>query len=158
MIRYYLSDGVLTRVFKGVYALFPDWSEFELAQKLVQPSYISFQTALAHYGLVFQYDGQVHSAALISKKISVGEQLFSYHKLKTEIFYKQLGMRIDEKGHYIASPERAVCDTLYLHPGFGLDSYGDLDSGLLSELSLMYNNQRLVNEIKELVNQIDQYA
>ena len=82
--------------------------------------------------------------------------LFYYHKIATDILLNQNGI-IREKLYTIASPERAVCDSLYLDKRISFDNLGGLDANKLRELSLIYKNKRLVcdvnNLIKELRNQ-----
>jgi len=49
----YKKAGILTEAKKGLYFLSPEPPpEFEIANKLYQPSYISLETALSFYGLI----------------------------------------------------------------------------------------------------------
>ena len=53
-IKYLVDTNRLIRLRKGVYTLTKDYDRLELAQKLISPSYISLDTALQKYGIIFQ--------------------------------------------------------------------------------------------------------
>ena len=46
------KSGDLIRLRRGLYAFRDSFNPFEAAAKIYGPSYISFETALAHYGLI----------------------------------------------------------------------------------------------------------
>lgn len=148
-IRYYLRVGKLIRVHRGVYVK-GEYTSFEVAQKLVTPSYISFYTALARHGVIFQLYTSIHCMALISKNLSTERGKFIYHKLKEKVFFDSSG--IEDMGNYhMAGPERAICDSLYLVPGLGFDSLEKIDFSFLRKISKIYHNQRLEAEVKKII-------
>jgi hypothetical protein len=53
----------------------------------------------------------------------------------------------------IASPERALCDRIYLTPQYYFDNLSNLNIGLLSKLSSIYN-KRTALEINHLIDGI----
>lgn len=81
------------------------------ACNLVKPSYISLEYALNYYGIIEQIPQAV---TLISFKrhkfIHSGPYTYEYTKIKRELFFGY--ERIDE--YYIALPEKALLDTIYL--------------------------------------------
>ena len=88
-IAYYLRTKKLTRLHKGVYAVSNKvWTAYELAQKLITPSYLSFYTALSAAGLTFQHYDTIHAMALVSKTITAAGHTFTYHQLKKEGFFE----------------------------------------------------------------------
>jgi len=149
LIRYYLRVKKLKKLYKGIYTL-GDYQEFELAQKLVTPSYISFYSALAVHGIIFQYYSSVHSMAVISKRIQVNKKEFIYHQLKESVFYDSLGIKNNDT-YSIAGPERAICDSLYLAPGLYFDSFEKVNFDKLKKVSQIYNNKRLEKEVAEII-------
>ncbi len=151
-IRYYLRTKKLIRLHKGVYSV-GKYDEYELAQKLIVPSYISVYTALARHGIIFQYYQTIHSMALISKNIHVDNQGYTYHKLKDDIFYDSTGIEKTET-YQLAGPERAICDTLYLYPHLGFDNLRGIDPEKLHQVALIYKNQRLIKEIDKYIEWI----
>lgn len=158
-IRHYLRVGKLLRVHKGVYAKtsstsLEPYTSFELGQKLLTPSYISFYTALANHGIIFQFHQGIHLAALVSKTIKVNKDTFIYHKIKDAIFYDSTGIK-DNQTHKIAEPERAICDSLYLFPNLSFDNLDFLDPEKLLQVSAIYHNHRLAQSIKKLIKIIN---
>lgn len=149
IIQYYVRTGKLKKIYKGTYAL-GEYTSEEFGQKIVVLSYVSFYTALAAHGIIFQFYDEYHFMATISKKISTLENIFVYHKLNEEIFFDSRG--IEDLGTYqMASPERAICDSLYLVPGLAFDSLNGVDLDELLDLATIYNNVRLLKEIRDIV-------
>jgi predicted transcriptional regulator of viral defense system len=154
-IRYYLRSNRLKRIHRGLYVV-GAYTSFEVAQKLITPSYISFYTALAVHGIIFQVYETIHSVALKSKTIMVGKEKFVYHQLKDEIFFNKVGLRLVEtengRNYNIASPERAVCDSLYLVSGLSFDDLSPINMEKLRDIALIYKNSRLEREVEEIIN------
>jgi hypothetical protein len=50
----------------------------------------------------------------------------------------------------IATPERAICDRLYLSPNYYFDNLENIDKEKLLEISQIYN-KRVILEIKKLL-------
>jgi len=154
-IKYYIRSGRLRKLYSGVYALEgEEFSEFELAVKLVNPAYISFHTALGVHGINFQHYGDVHAMALVSKEIEVNGQKFVYHQLKKEVFFDDSGLD-RESGYTMASPERAVCDSLYLVSNMAFDNLSQLDAERLVKVSKIYGNAALEKRVMQLVEEIN---
>lgn len=150
-IQYYIRAGKLRRVHKGIYTLAQkEYDSLELAQKLVRPSYISFHTALAIHGINFQLYTTTHSIALKSKQLTVDQEKFAYHQLKDRVFYDSLGLE-DKTTYFIAGPERAICDSLYLTPGLSFDILDKIDLDFLHRVSKIYDNQRLEADVDAIV-------
>ncbi len=155
IIRHYLRVNKLTRIHKGIYALTPTtsvkpYTSFELGQKLITPSYISFYTALAKHGIISQYYENIHLAALISKSLQIDNQTFVYHKIKNSVFYDPTGIK-DQTTYQIADPERAICDSLYLFPNLAFDNLDSIDTQKLSQIATIYHNKRLIQSVKKLI-------
>jgi hypothetical protein len=152
-IKYYVRNGKLISLRRGLHALPQDIREYsilELAQKLIPLSYISLETALGQYGISFQFVSCIKSIALISKKITVRNQIFQYHQVKSSVLYNNLGL-ITNKECTIAGPERAVCDSLYIYPNITFDNLRNVDFEKLKEISQLYANTSLENRIKQLM-------
>ena len=140
-IKHYLRNGRLTHVYKGVYA-YGNFSSLEVAQKLVPLSYISLYTAAQMHGLTFQNYSTVFCISLKSKRYSLGEQAYEYHRVKETIFYNTLGLE-KGSGYLVAGKERTICDLMYVYPRFAFDNLKQVDISLLKQISLIYNNKRL---------------
>jgi len=151
-IKYYLRIGKLVRVHSGTYVLNQDYSELELAVKLFSPAYISFHTALGIHGINFQNYHSVHAMALVSKKIEVAQKTFVYHQLQDHIFFNEVG--VEKEGNYrLASPERAICDSLYLVPSLTFDVLDQVDTDKLLAVATVYQSQALAKRVSRLIKE-----
>ena len=151
-IKYYVRTGRLHIVQRGVYALSEDYSLLEAAVKLFPPAYISFTTALAFHGTYFQYSSEVHVMAQASKRLEIANgQVIVFHQLKNDILLNQQG--IDKAdGYWIASLERAICDTSYLVPSFTFEHLDNINPQKLEQFSNLYSNKALQNRIREIIS------
>lgn len=107
-----VGNGTLIRLKRGVYA--PEFQSFEFektANELYYPSYISFESALSRYGILSQIPYSVTFAtSKPTKKLTLNGREIEYRQLKNELFF---GYTLQD-GIYIAEPEKAVLDQLYL--------------------------------------------
>lgn len=114
----YVKKGLLTRLKRGLYArteMLAHMRELELfriANILQVPSYVSLMTALAYYGIVAEAPrGLLESISL--KRTRAFDTLtasFHYIKIRPDL-YRDFEKKDD---FFIALPEKAVLDSLYL--------------------------------------------
>jgi hypothetical protein len=121
----------------------------EIAQKLIPLSYISLSTALSLHGINFQYDPAIYSVSLMSRRYKLNDQVYVYHKIKELVFFDQAGLE-NKKTYTIASPERAVCDTLYFSASWSFDNLDKINKDKLLELSAIYRNRELEQRVKKI--------
>ena len=129
--------GLILRIAKGYYALSQQYNIYELANRMVTPSYVSFQSALAYAGISFQVRNQIECAARVNARKKRGAILYVYYVLKDDLFFNLDGIRIKE-GLSVASPERAILDSLYL--GFlpDIDDSSKINATALKRLCSLY--------------------
>ncbi|MEA3327999.1 MAG: hypothetical protein U9R53_11965 [Chloroflexota bacterium] len=154
-IKYYVRTKRLYSIQRGVYAISEDYSPFEAGVKLFPPAYVSFTTALAYHGVLFQYSSEIHLMAQASKRLEVGGQVFVYHQLKNAVLLNQQGIEKVE-GYWIANLERAICDTSYLVPCFVFEHLSNANPEKLEQLSTLYGNTALQNRIKKNITVIQE--
>ncbi len=132
-----VANGLILRIAKGFYALNKQYNIYELANRMVTPSYVSFQSALDYAGVSFQVRNQIDCAARINSRKKRGVVLYVYYVLKDDLFFNLDGIRIKE-GISIASPERAILDSLYL--GFlpDIDEPSKINATALKRLCVLY--------------------
>lgn len=152
-IRYYVNKGSLHRVKRGFYSLNAEFDKFELAQKLIMPSYISLETALQFHGIIFQVTRSIQSVAPYSRKFLIKEIHYKYHKIKDDILINPAGI-LSEENFLIASPERAITDTLYLYSDYYFDNMNGVDIEKLKEISYIYNENTLQKKVDKLIDNI----
>ena len=114
----YVSQGALLRIKRNMYVLREVWNaaareqKFLLANMGQTPSYISLMTALDYYGITTQVQRDfVESIAVKrTKELPVNGHIFRYSKIAANLYF---GFK-REKGLFIATPEKALLDALYL--------------------------------------------
>ena len=149
-VKYYLRKGRLHQIKRGIYSLKKEYSDLDLAQKLIPLSYITFHTALSIQGINFQYYTEIHSSSLKSRRIKIGDKTFVYHKIPEQAFYNNLGL-IKEPTYTIASPERAIVESLLFATRLGFDHLDNIDKDKLIEITKLYENKRLEARVKKLI-------
>ena len=139
----------LIRIKKGIYVISFDYNQYELANKLKRPSYVSLERVLYDSGIIFpDYSGKITSVSNNSVKEKIGEIDYLYYKIKDEILANPLGILIG-KNTAIATKERAVCDSIYLAKNFYFDHLDNLNKDFLKEISRIYN-KRVIMEIEKI--------
>lgn len=155
---------MLTRLKKGFYILKTDPpSEEEIANALYKPSYLSFEYALAYYNIIPEMVYQVTSATTKPTRLfTTGHLVFSYYTIKQDIYTGYILAQRGEKRFYIAEPEKALVDYLYMislgqRVVSGSRSLNDrlelrsLNHGKISSYASLYNWSKLDKLVKEVL-------
>ncbi len=135
-LKYALQKGDLFRISKGIYSLSKDYSKQEFANKYRSPSYISLYTIFQKTGIVFQPYSSIYVISNRSKEVEFDSQKYIYRKIKDEILLNPLGIK-NENNTQVATPERAICDKLYLDGDEYFDNLRNINWTLMCQL----NNQ-----------------
>jgi len=118
------------RLRRGLYALAPPYQRvhphpFLVANHLVRPSYVSLQAALSYYGLIPEAVYVITSVTTArpgQRKTPLGTFLYR-HVRPTFFFGYRLEEVAPEQRAFIAHPEKALLDLVYLHPKNDLHTY-----------------------------------
>lgn len=111
------ASGDFIQVVKGIYETDRTVPGHLLAGSIYGPSYISFEYALCHHGLIPEAVYTITCASFEKKKKKKYETpfgTFTYRDVPSEAF--PLGLEVIQEGGYyyrIATPEKALCDKLY---------------------------------------------
>jgi predicted transcriptional regulator of viral defense system len=119
LLRSLEESGLVRRVRHGLWALDRDLDPFVVPPYLTAPlpAYASFWSALARHGMIEQIPRQIFVASLDrTKRVTTTLATYSIHHLAPQLFGGYSGS--EEKG-YIATPEKAVFDTVYLRSSRG---------------------------------------
>lgn len=127
------DKGYIVKIIKGYY-IFSDLEVnenvlFEIANKIYNPSYISFEMALSHYGLIPESTYGITSASsrkTYSFKTKIAE--FIYKTIKPGLFFGYNIVQYDDKKSFkIATPEKTLLDYFYIHSSIkSKDDYAEL--------------------------------
>ena len=118
-IKYFLEQqakcGLLMRLKKGLYMLKTDPAgEMEISNRLYQPSYLSFEYALAYYNVLPEMPYVVTSATTKPTRIFIYDHKnFSYLSIKKTAFTGYFPMKKEGQTVLLAGPEKALADYLY---------------------------------------------
>jgi predicted transcriptional regulator of viral defense system len=139
-----LKEGVLERIAKGYYSLASNPpSDFELANALCWPSYVSLDSALNFYGILTQ-SPQVVTSLTTKRAASIRSKgrTFSYSHINRKYFsdYHKVS------GFLIATPEKALVDAaFFMALGKGTLSFEELDLGLVNRAKVRRMASRIRN-------------
>jgi len=106
------QNDVLNRIEKGKYRLKDaNIHEYQIANFIYRPSYISFESALSFYGILSQFPQSIYSSTTkrSQEKITANKH-YIYHHLKKDCF----GGYLKKEEFLIATPEKALVDQIYL--------------------------------------------
>jgi hypothetical protein len=136
--------GRLYQLRRGLYALAPPFQKskphpFLVANRMLPGTYVSLQSALAFYGLIPEHVPVVTSVTTARPgrwQTPLGS--YDFRHIKTDLFR---GYRLTEVGSrqraFIATPEKALLDLVYLEPGADSPDYlAELRLQQLSRLEL----------------------
>ena len=145
------AGGKIYQLRRGLYALAAPYQKvkthpFLVANRLVAGSYVSLQSALAYYDLIPEYvpvTTSVTTGRPARAQTPVGDYL--YRHVQVDWFHSYVSiMLVDNQAAYIATPEKALLDLVYLEPGSDTLAY-------LQELRLQ-NLERLdLSKIQQIV-------
>lgn len=118
------AAGKLLQLRRGLYTLAPPYQKtaphpFLVANTLVKPSYVSLQAALAHAGLIPEYAAEVTSVTTRRPEqfeTPLGRYTFRHVKASRFFGYRRLDVGGDQRA-FVAHPEKALLDQVYLQPG-----------------------------------------
>ena len=143
---------------KGLYFLTDNPPQkFEIANKIYQPSYISFETALSFYGIIPETIYEVISVTpRKTRTFKVSDIKYSYKKIKKNCFNGYKSIKIKNAIILIAEPEKALVDHLYLVVlGKRKLAYERIDLSKINKTKLLsYAKQFQKEKIKEIINNL----
>lgn len=99
-------------IVKEFYMGMPQRHRLYIGNEIQKPSYISFLTALHHYHIAsapFYLIESVSRHQTLERQ--VGHNIFQYHRFPQKLFFSFVA----DRGLKIATPEKALLDSLYLY-------------------------------------------
>jgi predicted transcriptional regulator of viral defense system len=115
--------GLVRRLRRGLWALDPEVAPFAIAPFLTAPypAYVSFWSALARRQMIEQIPRQISVASLDrTRRIETTLGDFEIHHLAPELFG---GFEGTEEEGYVATPEKALFDSIYVRAASGAKAY-----------------------------------
>jgi len=164
----WVKAGKVYQLRRGLYALAPPYQQikphpFLVANQLVRPSYISLQSALAYYGLIPEYvpvTTSVTSDRPQEVSTPLGEYQFKRVK-KDRFFAFDLEDVGDGQSAYLAEPEKALLDLVYLRTGgeeisylrsLRLQNMEGIDTDRLGEIAQQSSSPKIVRAAENIIH------
>lgn len=163
----WVCTGRLIQIRRGLYTLTDTYRKktphpFLVANMMKRASYVSLQSALAYYGLIPEYVPSVTSVTTgrpETTSTSIGNYIFKH--IKTAWFHSYKNIELGERQSvFVASPEKALLDLLYLTPGsddlnyqneLRLQNVEALDLVRLTHLAQESKSHKLLRATKKIV-------
>lgn len=116
-IQRMVKNKELYYITKGLYETDSHVNPFFLADPIYSPSYISFETALSHYGLIPERVYAITCATFDKRKkkaFNTDFGLYMYRDVPKKVFSQAVNI-VSQAGYTykIATKEKALCDKLY---------------------------------------------
>mgnify|MGYP000078395196 FL=1 len=153
----YVKLGALVRIKNNMYVLREVWNAAGREEKFVfanlgqTPSYISLMTALDYYQITTQIQRDFFESIAVkrTKEIKVDDSLFRYSKITSTLYF---GFK-KEKDFFIATPEKALLDAIYLmsYGRYALDM-STLDTDKLDRCEIRRQSEKFPIKTKEMLN------
>ena len=120
-ISQWVKKDELIQLKRGLYCFNPEKGGVKInkllvANKLYEPSYISLEYALSHYGLIPEAAFQITSVTVRkTNKFTNKLGVYIYHHLKQDMFFGFKQEKINEDVILTADKEKALIDYLYIN-------------------------------------------
>ncbi|RLA71851.1 MAG: hypothetical protein DRG30_08025 [Epsilonproteobacteria bacterium] len=162
------KKGLIRKIRNGLYVFIDRESELdvrELAGILVEPSYVSMESALHMAGLIPEV---VFATTSITTKLPKSYTTYLgevyYRHVSPKLFFGYISVEGPNQPYYLAEPEKALLDYIYLNSnidnrdavvGLRLDpeTVTNLDHKKLDQYLQIFNNKRvthIINQIRKI--------
>jgi len=117
------KSGRIYQLRRGLYAIAPPYQKikphpFLIANRLQRASYVSTQSALAFYGMI---PDTVHVTGSVTtgrpERIQTPLGIFEFRHIKPNLLQGYRMTDLSGQQALVATPEKALLDLIYLHPG-----------------------------------------
>lgn len=157
LVHRYAKRGLFAKLRKGLYCLADDIpSEMAIANRLYEPSYLSFEFAMSYYHLIPEAAYVLTCATTRpTRALTALGTRFEYHRLKRPAFTGYEPVRVGGETVLMATPEKALADTLY-YVALGKKGLNDrlnvrtLDRRRLKSYARLFGRPSLVRLLKEV--------
>lgn len=170
----WVKAGKLIQLAKGLYTLAEPYRKirvhpFVLANAMKKASYVSLQSALAHFGMIPEHVPTVTSVTTQRpQRVETPLGAFAFRRIKKSWFhsYKQVDLGRSQQA-FVATPEKALLDLVYLTAGsdsldllteLRLQNLERLDLAVLTSLAEAAGSPKLRRAAKRIVRLVAEEA
>jgi len=160
------QTGKIYQLRRGLYCLAPPFQKvnphpFLVANRMLPASYVSLQSALAYYGMIPEH-ASVTTSVTTSRpgRWQTPLGVFEFRHIQVGFFdgYRLVDLG-QKQGAFIAGPEKALLDLVYLQPGgdspdylveLRLGNLNRLDWQVFERLARRIEKPKLIRLVKEM--------
>ena len=171
-INRWVKDGKIIRLHKGLYTLAEPYRKvapepFCIANSLKQASYVSLHSALSWYAMIPEFVPAVTSiTAGRPQTIETPLGRFEFRHVSKKYFwgYQQVELKFGQTA-FIARPEKALLDLIYLTPGgdeiefieeLRLQNFEQIDRAVLREFVERFQSPKLNRALDDIERILEQ--
>jgi predicted transcriptional regulator of viral defense system len=171
-INRWVKDGKVIRIHKGLYSLAEPYRKvtaepFCIANSLKHASYVSCYSALSWYGMIPEFVPAVTSITTgRPQTIQTPMGRFEFRHVDKKYFwgYQQIEFKLGQTA-FIASPEKALLDLVYLTAGgdaiefieeLRLQNFEQIDRDVLRQLAEKFQSPKLNRALNNIEKTLDQ--
>ena len=162
----WVKAGKIYQLRRGLYSIAPPYQKkqphpFLVANHLQKASYISLQSALSFYGLIPEVVNITTSVSTgRPERLETPLGIFEFRHIKPELLFGYRMVELGEQSAFVATPEKALLDLIYLQAGSDSAAYlkelrlqntENLDKDLLRKQSEKFNTPKLQNAVKGIL-------
>ena len=148
-----VRDGFIIRIKKDLYVVSPEISGKLLSRELIAnhlygPSYVSAHFALHHYGLIPERVTEIMSITTRhTRKFDTPEGYFTFRQVNDAYFPIGITMAHEDEivTYLIATPEKALCDTIMIEPHIQSQSLSALATFLEEDMRIDIDDLKDMN-------------
>lgn len=162
----WVNSGRIYQLRRGLYSIAPPYQKikphpFLVANQLQKASYVSLQAALAYYGLIPEV---VNTNTSVStgrpERLETPLGIYDFRHIKTDLLFGYKMTNLGDQSAFVATPEKALLDLIYLHPGgdsidylreLRLQNTEILDINIIREFAEKFKTPRLQKAVKEIL-------
>lgn len=110
-----IKQGNILKLKKGLYMFAGEYvNEMLIANRVYEPSYVSFEYALMFYSIIPETVYTITSATTrLTREFVINDISYSYHHIKRGAFTGYIKKDFQRQEAFIAEPEKALADYLY---------------------------------------------
>lgn len=159
----WVNSGRIYQLRRGLYSIAPPYQKiqphpFLVANHLQRASYVSLQSALAFYGLIPEtVNITISVTAGRPERLETPLGIFEFRHIKTTLLFGYQMTDLGGQNALMATPEKALLDLVYLHPGgesldylhgLRLQNLDRLDPDRLKKQSDVFNSPKMHAAVK----------
>lgn len=120
-----VGKGFASKLVRGKITFFDN--DLAIASQLVEPSYVSLDSALLFHGITQQITKHIQCVTTVNTK-TFDKLGIQYHKIPPDLYFGYEKYAVGHTYAFVAKPEKALLDGLYLnyYEGPDIDSLKDV--------------------------------